>query len=69
MYIESWSDLPDGARIVEDTYNEIYTVFTRNGKKWIRHTGWQNPRTTKSPSLAERELDFEPQGYMDHGLG
>lgn len=65
-YIESWSQVPDGAVIIEDTFNEVYEVFTRDGERWIRQIGWQLKRTTKPvPKNKERPLDFEPNCAWD----
>lgn len=41
MCIYSWSDVPDGARVIEDTFNEVYEVFTKDGRRWLRQVGWQ----------------------------
>ena len=41
MYVDNWNHVPDGATVVEDTYNEKYVVFTKNGQKWLRQIGWQ----------------------------
>lgn len=40
-YIENWSDVPVGARVIEDTYNEVYEVFMKDGERWLRQVGWQ----------------------------
>lgn len=59
MYINAWEHVPDGSRIVEDTYNEVYEIFTRDGKRYIRQVGWQVP-TTRAIDPYERELTFFP---------
>ena len=66
MKIEDWDDVPDGARVIEDTYNEVYTVFTRDDKKWLRQTGWCGGRNNPSiPENSERVIDFEPNCTWD----
>lgn len=64
MYIESWNMVPDGARVVEDTYNEVYVVFTRDGKKWLRQVGWQ-VGDKPVPENYERPCDFQPNCTWD----
>lgn len=68
MYINNWNEVPDGATVIEDTYPEIYTVFTRNGKRWLRQIGWQTAPNQKAPPIPEnneRECDFEPNCTYD----
>jgi hypothetical protein len=66
MKIENWGDVPDGARVIEDTYNEVYTIFTRRGQKWLRQTGWCGGRNNPPiPENSERFIDFEPNAFMD----
>jgi len=66
MKIEDWNDVPDGARVIEDTYNEVYTIFTRGGKKWLRQTGWCGGRNNPPiPENNERVIDFEPNCTWD----
>ncbi len=64
MYINSWNEVPDGATVIEDTYNEVYTVFTKDGKRYIRQIGWQ---VGNKPVLddSERELNFSPNALYD----
>lgn len=58
MYINNWNQVPDGAKVIEDTYNEVYTIFTRDGKRYLRQVGWQ---IGDKPALeGERLIDFEP---------
>lgn len=63
MYIESWNTVPDGAKVIEDTYNEVYIVFSRDGKKWLRQVGWQVG--DKPVPDYERPCDFEPNCIYD----
>jgi hypothetical protein len=64
MEIESWNQVPDGATVIEDTYNEVYTVFTgTDGLRYIRQIGWQIG--DKPVPLNERVLDFEPNCMYD----
>jgi len=62
--IEDWNEVPDGEVIIEDCYNEIYEIFSRDGKRWIRQIGWaigDDP----IPKNTERLLDFEPNCTWD----
>jgi hypothetical protein len=63
-YIEDWNDVPDGAIVIEDTYNEVYEIFTRDGKRWIRQVGWQ-VGDKPVPENTDRVLDFEPNCTWD----
>lgn len=63
MYINSWSNVPDGARVIEDTYNEVYQVFTRDGQRYLRQVGWQVGN--KPIPEYERPIDFEPNCPYD----
>jgi hypothetical protein len=63
MYFHSWDEVPDGAQVIEDTYNEIYEVFTKDGQKWLRQVGWQFG-SKPVPDL-ERPCDFDPQCLYD----
>ncbi len=63
MYINSWDEVRDGATVVEDTYNEVYCVFTRDGKKWLRQIGWQGGN--QPVPEYERPCDFEPNCIYD----
>jgi hypothetical protein len=58
MYINSWDEVPDGAWIIEDTYNEVYEVFTEEGKRYIRQVAWQHGNRPVPENV--RLLDFEP---------
>lgn len=58
MYIKNWNELQIGDRIAEDTYNEVYEVFEKDGEKWIRQVGWQIG--DKPVPEYERPLDFDP---------
>lgn len=62
-YIDDWSEVPEGGIIIEDTYNEVYEVFIKDGKRWIRQIGWQ-VGDKPVPSF-ERLLDFEPNCTYD----
>lgn len=63
MYIYNWNEVPDGAHVIEDTYNEVYEVFTRDGKKWLRQVGWQ-VNHHPVPEY-ERPCDFDPHCTYD----
>lgn len=64
MEITDWDLVPDGTRVIEDTYNEIYEVFTKDGYKWLRQVGWQ---VGNRPILLneERPCDFDPACMYD----
>lgn len=62
--IDNWHSLPDGSRVIEDTYNEIYEVFTKNGEKWLRQVAWQIP-DERPISKDERRIDWEASAFMD----
>lgn len=73
--INHWSEVPDGAMVIEDTYNEVYEVFTKDGQKWLRHVDWQYGNQPIPVKLCdygsrrvranERPCDFEPNALMD----
>ena len=58
-YIESWDDVPIGSKVIEDTYNEVYEVFIKDGVKWLRQIGWQIGNKP-IPTANERPADFSP---------
>jgi len=64
-YIDDWGDVPDGSLVIEDTYPEMYTIFTRDGKRWLRQIGWQNNCNKPIPDDDERIIDFEPNCTYD----
>lgn len=64
MEINNWNKVPDGAHVIEDTYNEVYEIFTKESERWLRQVGWQiggHP----VPNNYERLIDWDPQPYMD----
>jgi hypothetical protein len=61
--IRNWNDVPDGSRVVEDTYNELYEVFTKDGIKWLVQVGWQ-VGNQPVPDYC-RPCDFEPNCMYD----
>jgi len=63
MYINHWNEVPDGATVIEDTYNEVYQVFTKDGKRYLRQVGWQVG--DKPVPEYERPIDFEPNCIYD----
>lgn len=64
MYIDDWNDVPDGATVIEDTYNEVYEIFSKNGLRYLRQTGWQvGDKPVPADSL--RLIDFEPNCAYD----
>lgn len=66
MYIKSWNDVKDGARVIEDTYNEIYQISTRDGKRYLTIVGSQIPSARVDKLIGqERVIDFEPTCIYD----
>lgn len=65
MYIRTWDDVPVGARVIEDTYNEVYEVIMHEGKKALKQVGWQLSWTTKPISDVIRIIDFDPNAPYD----
>lgn len=63
MYIDSWELVPDGAVVIEDTYNEVYEVFTKDGKRFLRQVGWQVGDKPVPDHV--REIDFSPNSIYD----
>lgn len=59
MYINNWNEVPDGATVIEDTFNEVYEVFTRNGERYLRQIGWQMG-DQPIPKNNEMIIDFAP---------
>jgi len=49
-YIEDWSKVPDGSRVIEDTsaylvrpLYEVYEVFSKSdGTRWLRQIGFSS---------------------------
>ena len=64
LYIDDWNSVPDGDVVVEDTYPEVYVIFTREGKRWLRQIGWQG-KARALPKHNERIIDFEPNCTWD----
>jgi hypothetical protein len=65
MYINSWSDIPDGATVIQDTWPERYLIFTRDGKRFLRLIGPENIPHIDAKIGEEREIDFEPNCIYD----
>ncbi len=66
MYIESWDNVEPGTLVIEDTYPEVYILFLKDGKKWLKQTGWQNDLEHKRDvPVYERECNFEPNSLYD----
>lgn len=63
MYIENWSDVPVGAKVIEDTYNEVYELFMKDGDPWLRQIGWQVGN--RPVPEYERPADFESNCIYD----
>lgn len=42
-------------------------MVTREGERWIRQIGWEMPpgRSRPLPEITEREVDFQPNAFMD----
>ncbi len=64
MYITSWNSVPVGSTVIEDTYNEVYQVFMKDGEKWLKQIGWQYGNK-EIPADNERPCDFDPACIYD----
>lgn len=64
MYIENWDNIPCGAKVVQDTYNEIYEIVVVDRKRKLKQVGWQVP-TNRDIAEDFVELDFEPNCSYD----
>lgn len=61
-YIHDWTELPVGARFIEDTFNEVYEVV-ETGSYPAPVTSLQNPETrigVKAMVVAYQTGDQEP---------
>ena len=68
MYINNWNEVPDGARVIQDTYLEVYEVFTKNGKRYLRIVDFETKSKNKErlQSIGEEiEIDFNPDCIYD----
>lgn len=63
-YIKDFNDLKDGTLVIEDTYNEVYQFFRKDGKMFIQQVGWQI-KTDKPINENPREIDFSPDCPYD----
>ena len=68
MYIQNWDHVPDGSRVIQDTFNEVYIVSTENGKRYltvvgfqIQRDGWENDERLGN----KVEIDFDPNCIYD----
>lgn len=70
-YINNWSQVPDGTRVIEDTYNELYELRWINGIPVLHHIGWRYCQEKHRAKLEEkpldppREIDFDPDCMYD----
>lgn len=69
-YIDDWSEIPDNSIVVEDTYNEIYVIFSKDGKRYLKQVGWQIPidgddAKYRKMEKRDREIDFSPNAMYD----
>lgn len=64
-YINSWDEVKDGTVVVEDTYPEIYVIFTKDGSRYLRHIGWQTRKMPERKLDPDRKIDFEPNATYD----
>lgn len=62
--IYSWEEVPIGARVFEDTFNQVYTFFEREGALWLKQTGWQCG-DKPIPENNEKVIDFEPHALYN----
>lgn len=63
-YIDDWTEVPDGSTVIEDTFNEVYIIFTKDGERWLRQTDWQIG-DKPLPANTERIIDFDPNCTWD----
>ena len=64
MYIDSWNEVPDGSEVIQDTYNEVYTISTNeNYERVLTQIGWQVG--DKPVPESQRVIDFEPDCPYD----
>ena len=66
MYIKSWNDVPAGAKVIQDTYNEVYEVFINDKcQKCLRIVGFQVPSTRQHLIGQEQVIDFDASCMYD----
>lgn len=61
--IENWNELSPGDKVIEDTYNEVYEFFLKDGQPWLVQVGWLYGNKPV-PDYA-RPCDFEPNCMYD----
>jgi hypothetical protein len=64
MTIHNWNEVPIGAHVIEDTYNEIYEVILVNGREHLKQIGWQFGNRPIPPNNI-RSCDFDPSSIYD----
>lgn len=62
--IHSWNDVPDGTKVIEDTYNEVWKIFTTNDGRFLKQVGWQMGNKPV-PEDNIIWIDFEPDCTWD----
>ena len=70
--INNWNEVPDGAFVIEDTYNELYVLKHDKDMQFpiLLHVGWQvsfgKPEKFVDRPLGKPRLaDFEPNCMYD----
>lgn len=63
--IKQWSDVPEGARVIEDTHTELYEIYTKDGEKYLKHIGWRNIVGRDRELDEDRLIDFSPNAMHD----
>ena len=65
--IRQWTEVPEGTRVIEDTYNELYEMKWQEGKPYLHHIGWRYERKgIRDRYLCKSRLaDFEPNCTYD----
>jgi len=67
-YISSWKEIPDGAKVIEDTYNEIYVVGTEDNKRTLTVVDFQiRPKNWKRDKRLGKviTINFDPNCAYD----
>jgi hypothetical protein len=66
MYINNWNEVPVGAKVIQDTYNEIYEVFINDKfQKCLRVVGFQVPSKRDNVIGQEQVIDFDASCIYD----
>lgn len=55
MYIQSWNQLPDGAKVIQDTYSEVYIFCREKDGNYL----------LEEKSGKKEKIDFSPNCRYD----